>query len=123
MSIEADVHSALAPIVGGRCFPEVFPLNPPRPAWPAIRYTLVSITTMKALCGDSGDESADTRLQLDCVAQTFKDSRELRLAVMAAMTGFDPPAVMESSASSYDLETDTFTQTLDYMIYATSPAT
>lgn len=120
MSVEADLQSALAPLVGGRCWPEHFPHDPPRPVWPAIRYLLVSAVPVAALCGDTGDDAGDTRVQIDCVAETFKGSRSLRSSVMAAMTVFSPPAVLGSSGSDYDQDTDTYRQVLDYTIYKSS---
>lgn len=117
MSIETDLYDALEPLVAGRCYPQVFPLTPPKPTWPAIRYSIVSEVPAVAMCGDSEDEANDTRIQLDCVAQTFAEARALRLAVIAALVNFDPPCTRESSSMDYDAETQTFRVTMDYVFY------
>lgn len=122
MSVEADLFSTLGPLVANRCYPLAFPLTPPNPQWPAIRYTLVSTVPMIALCGDSGDEAPDTRVQLDLVAATYTAVRVLRQSAMAAMVGFSPPAILENSVDEWDAETKTFRVTLEYVIYASATA-
>lgn len=116
MSIEADLFTILGPLVDNRCYPLTFPLNPPRPMWPAIRYTVVSAVPAIALCGDTGDEGADFRIQLDCVAMSFFDARALRQAVMDAMRVFEPLAVNENSFSNFDPETKAYDEVLEYEI-------
>lgn len=123
MTIEADIYTALNGLVSQRCYPLAFPLTPPRPAWPAIRYSFVSTVPEIGLCGDSGDEASSFRVQLDCVDVTFYDARTLRGLVMAAMALFDPPAVLENSASQFDAETKTYLESLEYVVHASSPAT
>jgi hypothetical protein len=122
MTIEADLYTALSSLVSNRCYPLAFPLSPPIPTWPAIRYTIVSQVPALALCGDSGDEAADFRIQLDLVALTFKGARDLRTQVMAAMASFDPPAILQDGNSQFDQETKSYLETLDYLIYPSSPS-
>lgn len=122
MTIEADIYTALNSLVDQRCYPLVFPLTPPRPAWPAIRYSFVSSVPEPGLCGDTGYEAAAIRVQLDCVDTSFLDARALGGLVMAAMELFDPPAILENAASLYDAETKTFIETLDYVIHPSSPS-
>jgi hypothetical protein len=116
VSLESDIFDALKGLVSNRCYPEIFPQGK-LPVWPAIRYSFVSVVPAAAICGDGGDETADTAVQIDCVAETFAECRELRADVMAAMVLFDPPAMMENSFGSYDAETKTFRTTLDYTVY------
>ena len=71
MTIEADIFTALGPLVSNRVYPVSFPLTGSLPVWPAIRYTFISITPTVTICGDGGDETADTRVQIDAVATTF----------------------------------------------------
>ena len=122
MTIEADLFTALRSLVNDRCYPLAFPLTPPRPAWPAIRYSFVSTVPEIGICGDTGDEASSFRVQLDCVDVTFKEARALRDSVMAAMATFDPPAVLENSASQFDAETKTCLESLEYVLHASSPA-
>ena len=101
----------------------MFPLTGALPVWPAIRYTFISVTPSVTICGDGGDATADTRIQLDIVDTTFTAARALRLQVMTAMQTFVPPAVFENSFSSYDEQTKTYREQLDYVTYASSPFT
>src|SRR5262245_32500319 len=121
MTIEADLYTALGSLVSNRCYPIALPLNLPYPERPAIRYTLIAATPAIALCGDSGDESADYRVQLDCIAGSFKDARALRDSVLGAMASFSPPAVLQGSFSQFDPETKCYTEVLDYAVYISAP--
>jgi hypothetical protein len=123
MTLEADLFTALTSIVDGRVFPENFPQEDYRPIWPAIRYSLVSVTEPIALCGDTQDEAPDTRVQLDLVAPTFAEARALRLEILTAMAAFLPPAIKENDFSGFDHTTKTYRVTLDYVVYKSSPQT
>jgi Protein of unknown function (DUF3168) len=120
MILENALFVALAPLVGSRMSPNIFPQPPDIPTWPAIRYTFISTVPIQDLCGDGDDDTADTRVQLDIVAKTFKAVRQLRLDVIAAMQSFDPPARVELSSSDYDAETKTYREILDYSFYGSS---
>ncbi len=123
MSIEADLFTTLKTLVENRVYPETFiQPNGALPIWPAIRYGLVSIVPATAICGDGGDETADTRVQLDVVDKTFIATRSLRTQVMQAMLNFDPPAIVQNSFSEYDAETKTFRASIDYVIYKSTAA-
>lgn len=117
MTVEADLFTALKGLVGNRCYPNAFPLTPPAPVWPAIRYTFVAETPAIALCGDSGEADADARVQLDLAATTYAGVRTLRASVLAALAAFDPPAVLQGSFGQYDAETKTHREVLDYVIH------
>ncbi len=123
MTIEASLFTALGPLVANRVYPVTFPLTGSPPVWPAIRYSFISVTPSITICGDGGDETADTRIQIDIVATTFSAVRALRSQVMTAMLTFSPPAVFENSFSSYDPETKTFREQVDFVTYASSPFT
>ena len=123
MSVASDLYTALAPLVGNRCYPVTFPLTPPNPQWPAIRYTPISIVPPAALCGNGGDDASDFRAQLDLVAVNYSAVQALRTSVMAEMVDFEPPAILENSFDGYDAETKTYRVTLDYVIYASAMAT
>jgi Protein of unknown function (DUF3168) len=123
MSVETDLFTALSDLVGDRCYPITFPQTGGVPVWPAIRYTIVSVVPAIALCGDSGDEAADTRVQLDVVASTYTAMRALRLDVLTAMLTFVPPAIFENSSDQYDSETKTYRSQVDYIIYKSAELT
>ncbi len=123
MSIEADLFTTLKTLVANRVYPETFiQPNGALPVWPAIRYGLVSIVPAIAICGDGGDETADTRVQIDVVDKTFIATRSLRSQVLQAMLNFDPPAIVQNSFSEYDAETKTFRASIDYVIYRSTAA-
>jgi hypothetical protein len=121
VTIEADLFTTLGPLVSNRVYPETF-VQPSGalPTWPSIRYDLISEVPMIMLCGDSGDDAPDTRVQIDGVDKTFKQARTLRTQIMAAMLLFDPPAVLENTFNEYDVETKTFRVSMDYIIYKSS---
>ena len=123
MSVETDLFTALSGLVDDRCYPIVFPQTGGVPVWPAIRYTIVSVVPAIALCGDSGDEAADTRVQLDVVASSYTAMRALRLDVLAAMQTFVPVAIFENSSDQYDSETKTYRSQVDYIIYKSAELT
>lgn len=123
MSVETDLFTALSTLVDNRCYPITFPQTGTVPVWPAIRYTLVSVVPAIALCGDSGDDAADTRVQLDVVASTYSAARALRLDVLAAMQTFVPPAIFENSSDQYDSETKTYRSQIDYIVYKSAQLT
>ncbi len=103
----------------------VSPLTFPQPArynpeWPALRYTIVSSVPVKDLCGDGDDDTADARVQLDVVATTYVGARSLRLEVMAVMSNFVVPAILDSDFDDWDAETGTYRCVLDYLINPSS---
>jgi hypothetical protein len=121
MSLESQLFDALKSIVSNRVYPVTFlRANGVPPVWPSIRYSFVSIVPAFGLCGDSGDDGADTRLQIDCVALTYAEARSVRDNVMAAMVNFLIPAIYQDTFESYDQETKTYRTQLDYVIYKSS---
>ena len=120
MSVESEVFDALKGLVANRCYPDAFPLTPPTPAWPAIRYSLVSEVPAPMLCGDTELEANTTRIQLDLVATTAAAVRSLRDSVIGAMAALATPAIREGGFSGYDAETKTYRLSMDYALYESS---
>lgn len=117
------LHALLAPLVGGRCFPVVFPLEP-LPAWPAIRYTPVGGTVWPDACGSGDGTADDARVQIDSVAATYAAAVQLAQQVRTALMDFDPPAVADGAALfQYDSETRTHRAVQDFTFYPSSAAT
>lgn len=124
MSVESDVVTAIQARVDGRAYPNEFPQPPARPTWPAARVTVASITPDVAICGDGGEDTADTRVQIDIVvteAAGYSALKTLQALVMTDMRSFDPPAVWDGGLFTFDSETKTHRCVLDYVIYASSP--
>lgn len=121
MSIEADLFSRLKTLVANRVYPLTFiQPNGALPVWPAIRYSFISVIPATTVCGDGGDETADTRVQIDAVDKTFMAMRALRMEIMLAMLTFYPPAIFENDFEEYDADTKTYRVSLDYIIYKSS---
>lgn len=122
MSLENDLFSALKSLVGNRVafvtFPQ--PSNGAPPTWPAIRCTVVDSVPVVDLCGDGDDDTAEIRVQIDCVATTFTAARSLRLQVMATMRSFSTPALLDLSRNDYDADTKTYREVLDYIIHGST---
>jgi len=119
--MKAAIFEALRDLVDDRVYPVTFlRANGVPPVWPSIRYTFVSRVPAFGLCGDSGDDGADTRLQIDCVALTDAGAHDLRDSVMAAMRGFAIPAIYQDTFETYDPETKTYRAQLEFVIYKSS---
>lgn len=125
MSLENFLFTALSAIPQvARSNPSMFAIHPvmfPQPArysplWPAIRYTFISSVPVVDICGDGNDDTADTRVQIDVVAETHVEARVIRLEVMNIMTTFNPPAILSLDFDEYDEETKTFRCVLDYEV-------
>src|SRR5690606_30861774 len=114
--MEEEIVTALGSFVSGRIWPNRFPQSN-RPTWPAIRYTFISRVPDVDLCGDGGDETADVRIQLDCVSSTYEGVQTLRGQVMTAMAMFQPPAIWDGEFNVFEEETKTHRCALDYLVY------
>lgn len=121
--IESEaLHTLLAPLVGGRCYPVMFPLQP-LPEWPAIRYTPVGGTTYADACGAGDGTADDVRVQIDAVAATYAGAVQLAAQVRSALMAFVPPAVADGPAVfQYDAETRTHRAVQDFTFYPSSSA-
>lgn len=121
MSIDAALYDALRGLVDDRVYPVIFPQPPSVPVWPSIRYTFVARTPVAMLCpSDSVEEDDFARVQLDLVAKHASEARLLRKTVMDTMKAFDPPATIESSFETYDMETATFRIVVDMTIHSST---
>jgi hypothetical protein len=121
MSLEADLFAALKSLVGNRCVPNTFPQPPAVPTWPAIRYTMVSRVPVVDICGDGDDATAEPRVQLDIVAETYPAAEALRVQVRAAMRSFSPPAICENAGMAlFDADTKTHRFIMEYVFQGSS---
>lgn len=116
------LHTLLASLVAGRCFPVMFPQRP-LPDWPAIRYTPIGGTVYPDACGGGDGSLDDPTVQIDSVATTYLAARNLALQVRAAMETFSPPAVPNGAVRfDFDPETKTHRASQDFTLYPSSPA-
>lgn len=120
--IEGVVYTALKGLVSDRCYPVTFPQPLGLPPWPAIRYTVVSRVNAPDICGTDDVDTDDTRVQVDAVALTHGAVSALRDQIIAAMMGLTPPAVRDGGFSTYDEETKTYREVLDFIFSASTPA-
>lgn len=118
MSLETDLHAALDQLVASRAYPSTFPQGV---VYPAIRYTVISSVPVLDVCGDGDDLTAFQRVQIDIVETGYMAMRALRLQVMAEMRLFSPPATLEDSRDTFDVETRMHRSTLDYVFHGSSP--
>lgn len=119
------LHALLAPLVGGRVYPVMFPQEP-LPTWPAIRYTPVGGTVWPDVCGSGDGAEDDVRVQIDCVAETYLAARTLNQQVRAALAGWSagPPAVADGPPLfDFDPETRTHRAIQTFTLYPSSSAT
>lgn len=123
MSLESDVISAIQARVSGRAYANTFPQPPDRPTWPAARVTVASVTPDVSICGDGGEETADSRIQIDLVVAEsagYEALKTLQANVMSDLVNFDPPAVWDAAQFVFDAETKTHRCILDYLTYPSS---
>lgn len=120
MNLEVLLVAALKGFFQDRMYPNVFPQAPSTPVWPSLRYTIIDSSPVVDLCGDGGDETADTRVQFDIVALTYKQVQQLRDQVKTALAAFDPPAIWQGESNLWDIETRTHRCQLDYVFYPSS---
>lgn len=123
MSVDTELFAGLRTLVSDRVFPNTFEQpDGELPEWPAIRYTIVTANPEEDLCGDGDDSTADIRVQLDVVHDTYTSMKNLRLQVMAAMALMVTPARCQLWFETYDDETKTHRAVLDYIFSGSSAA-
>lgn len=120
MTIEQEIFAALSPLVGARVYPLVLPQSPVVPVTPAIRYQFISSDPEADVCGDGGDETADTRTQVDVYSTTHPATRALRLQVIAAMRLLPTPTLWAGGSDDYDPELKLYVCTMDFISYPSS---
>ena len=119
--IEGLIFGALKGLVGNRCYPNTFEQpGSELPAWPAIRYVVISSDNVADICGTDTVDTDDVRVQLDLVAKTHGAVVVLRDQVITAMMALALPAVREGTQQTYDSETKTHRVILDYLISQSS---
>lgn len=116
MSVQTVVFQSLRALVADRVYPSAFPQGNPQPAWPAIRYTVVSSDAAAGLCGTGGEEGDDVRVQIDVVALTYASMRALKTLTIAALEGTDPPCHRAPGGfETFDAETKTHRAVIDFV--------
>lgn len=119
MTLEESLFTTFGPLVGNRFAPVVFPQPPAVPTWPAIRCT-VSRTSIPDQCGVGDEDTGNVRVQLDVVASTFDQAKQLARQVKATAELHDPPLIIEFENSDYDEETRTFREIQQYSVHAST---
>jgi hypothetical protein len=121
--VEADIFSALGPLVGNRVYPLSFiQPNGSLPVWPSIRYSIIGEVPSIMLCGDTGDEASDIRFQLDVVDKGYTLMRSLRLQVISTIHVAMPLAILQLSIDDFDEQTSTYRAILDYTLFKSTSA-
>jgi len=122
MSLETDLVTALGDLVGGRIYPDAFPLAP-LPQWPALRYTLNGGLVDDANCGSGNGETDDVAVIIDVVATTSTQRTTVRDQVRSALAAMTPAGVLTAAPRHmFDAETRTFRAVLDVTFYLSTPA-
>lgn len=117
MSVTSDLAAALGPLVANRAYPNTLPQDV---AWPCIRFQTTSSVPGVSICGDSGDDSAEVRVQLDLIARTYAETQTLRTSTLAAMAALSTPAVLELQFEEYDSEAKGHRIVLQYSLHPSS---
>jgi len=120
MSLETKIVTALTSLVGGRVYASTFPQQPATPITPAILFTFVSSEINADICGDGGDATANTRIQVDVYSATFDSARALRLQVLTAMALITPPTLWEGGFGSYEPDLKLHRCSMDFIHYPSS---
>lgn len=124
--IEGVIFTALRGLVAGRCYPSIFPQLEVNGEFvlaatlPAIRYTVVSATPVPDICGTDDGTTDETRVQIDCVAQTHGAAIALRDLVITALQSTDPPCTRDQGFTTFDTETRTHRATVDFLFHPSS---
>lgn len=125
MSLESQVFAALKPLVplqngGARVYPLILPQGQNTPITPAIRFQFISSETSTDVCGDGGDATANTRIQVDAYSVDFDTCRALRLQVIAAMTAMSTPTVWDGGFDDYEPDTKLYRCSMDFVTHPSS---
>jgi hypothetical protein len=93
----------VAGLVAGRVYPG---LIPPRAAFPAIVFTVVSQVPEETFEGTAATALVDSRVQIDCYAKSYDDAQKLAEAVDDALTELDDQLLRVVRLDSRDLFDD-----------------
>lgn len=124
MSLESSVVDTIKSRVSDRAYVNLFAEPAQEPTWPAARVSVISAVPDVDICGDGGEETADTRVIIDIVVEEaagYSALKSLQTLVMADMAAFTPPAIWDGARFEFDEETRTHRCSLDYLIYQSSP--
>ena len=115
------ISAALEPLAAGGCWPVLIPQRDGPPVWPAIRYTPVGGTIVPDACGGGTAATDDQRVQIDCIAETYKAAGALCELARAAMEGLAVPTVADGPPTyEYDPDMKVFRAIQDFTIYGSS---
>lgn len=126
------IFTLIGPLVGNRCYPNMFPeelIAPPgtvpstpnKPTWPAIRYQEISAFNPPDVKGTGDEDTDDTTIQIDVVAAHRGTMRTLMAQVIATLKDTDPPCTRDFKAEEFDPETKTHRGILRYTFYSSTP--
>lgn len=124
MSVPSNIFAVLGPLVSSRCYPNTFlQATGSLPAWPAIRYVILSETPYPDQCGTetvTAGDADDSRVQIDIVDNTYAGMRALKSAAMSALSASDQWVRQGAGFEEYDAETKTHRAALIFEFRANS---
>lgn len=126
------VFAALRGLVSDRVYPVQFPqelIDPPKtqvygvpyPTWPAIRYQEIGSDNGNSICGTGSENTDTTQIQIDVVAVSWQEMRDLVSSVIAALQVTSPPCSRDFLMDDYDVDLKVFRGILRYSFYPSSP--
>lgn len=123
--IESVVASACKGLFDDRFYPNTFnQKDGGLPRWPAGRYTVIDSVASPTVCGTDDESTDDTRVQIDVVASTLAECKDLVTSVIAALAMSDPPCVRDSGPNYlFDKETRTHRAVIDFVFHPSSEFT
>lgn len=121
MSPGTVIVALLSPLVSSRVYASTFPQEPEEPTWPAIRFTVVSVSPVVDQCSSADTDTDDTRVQIDVVSRDYDEMVSLKASVIAAMATSTPGAQREPGGfETFDAETKTHRAVLDFTFQPSS---
>jgi len=116
MSIETDLYSTLSNDAGvtAICGTRIYPsLAPESAALPFITYQLITGGRLSTITGV--DDMTRKRIQINCNADTYAESKSLSAAVYAALEG---NGYVDLEFDTYDSKVQIFTAIIDWSFLA-----
>ncbi len=112
--IQEQLQAVLAPLVGGRSYPNLAAQDA---AAPYIVYQrVVSVTNNNLL---SASDLQNTRVQIDAYAKTYANVQQIAASVRLAMQGAGFTNVQLSEQDFYEIDVRLHRVSLDYSIWST----
>lgn len=109
--IEERLFIALSPVVDGRVYPQIVPLD--NESWPAISFNTISVNSNNTACGESDE---DLRVQVDIYSRDPMEVLRLRAAVFVAIKDAIPGSSRITDFDAYEPETKMFRRILEFFI-------